>query len=443
MLTGENGLLNKAEDAVNKTEESNIKETISILINEWRIENALERTTLEDFLNKKVGTEIDSVEKSENNFIVKKDGYQITITADGELIEINLDEENWNILDDYTPELGKYLNGDTQGTGEFVLFRSIPVEPNTKYFFGNDLVYSDDMSYGCRFLNLRTSDKTLIKVLSYGNYEKYCIVPENCYFIDITFQVTDTDNYIDPCFFTANENFEELKPTTPVSTQKPTFIFTFDDGTDGDINIKELFDTYGFKCGFALLANSALESKKERYLGYESDGFEILSHSTDGMGMITEQEVSDIDTKLKVSKEILESSGFNINGFVTPSTWLRADALESVGKYYSFGFGHLDGNPSGKKYHTSLYSDIRQLDRVSLQSEAPDTLISYIDECINNNGIMILYGHSYPSNDYMTEENMNRYLAYLKEKSDNKEIYVLPPTEGIETYYGLKISSIV
>lgn len=154
--------------------------------------------------------------------------------------------------------------------------------------------------------------------------------------------------------------------------------------------------------------------------------------------MQTEQEVSEIEAKLKLSKETLENNGFTINGFVTPSTWLRADAIESVGKYYSFGLGHLDGNPTGKKYHTSSSSDIRQLDRVSLQSESPDLIMSYIDQCIANKGIMIFYGHSYPSNDYMTEENMNRYLTYLKEKSDNKEISVLPPTQGIKSYYGLK-----
>lgn len=142
---------------------------MSLILAEWRLKNVTEGTTLEDFLTEKVGTEIDSVKKRKDNFIVKKDEYQITITSNGELIENDendKNDENWNLLDDYTPELGKYLNGDTQGTGTFVLFRNIVVEPNTKYFFGNDLIYSSDVSYSCRFLNFRSSNGTLIAVQS-------------------------------------------------------------------------------------------------------------------------------------------------------------------------------------------------------------------------------------------------------------------------------------
>ena len=223
--------------------------------------------------------------------------------------------------------------------------------------------------------------------------------------------------------------------------RKPTFSFVFDDGTDGDVNTKALFDSYGFKCGFAILANSGLTNKKGRYLGYQNDGFEILSHSVDGVkmqdGTLT---VSEVEAKFKDSLDTLTSAGFNVTGWVTPSTWLNSIYFDALCKYYQYGFGHLDTAPSSNPFvHTFAGHDIRQLERESLQTNTVEQIISKIDANISGNGYMCFYGHSYPS-DNMTVENMNTILTYLKTKSDEGEIIVDIPRNAINNYYAMRHS---
>ena len=102
--------------------------------------------------------------------------------------------------------------------------------------------------------------------------------------------------------------------------RKPTISFIFDDGLPSTSDLVSLFDSYGWKCGFAILANSNLSNIKDNFLSYQSKGYEILSHSTDGVAMQDGSlAIDDVETKMKKSKEILINNGFNITGWVTPS----------------------------------------------------------------------------------------------------------------------------
>lgn len=225
--------------------------------------------------------------------------------------------------------------------------------------------------------------------------------------------------------------------------RKPTFSFIFDDGTSGDINAKALFDEYGFKCGFAIVANSNLSNIKDRYLEFQKDGFEILSHSVDGTQMQT-MDAETANKKMKDSLNILKSNGFDIKGFVTPSSWLNADCITPLKKYYEYGFGHLIGNPEGVFNHNFFGLDIRQLDRWSLQSKTIDQTMEKIQFNITNNAYMIFYGHSYPqTNDNMTVENMKTILDFLKEKVDSGEIIVDTPRNAINNYYFIRHSDLL
>ena len=225
--------------------------------------------------------------------------------------------------------------------------------------------------------------------------------------------------------------------------RKPTFSFIFDDGTSGDINAKALFDEYGFKCGFAIVANSNLSNIKDRYLEFQKDGFEILSHSVDGTQMQT-MDAETANKKMKDSLNILKSNGFDIKGFVTPSSWLNADCITPLKKYYEYGFGHLIGNPEGVFNHNFFGLDIRQLDRWSLQSKTIDQTMEKIQFNITNNAYMIFYGHSYPqTSDNMTVENMKTILDFLKEKVDSGEIIVDTPRNAINNYYFIRHSDLL
>lgn len=61
---------------------------------------------------------------------------------------------------------------------------------------------------------------------------------------------------------------------------KGVVTFIFDDGIVKDAKIVEIFDKYNLKCGFALIS-SLSEEEYKRYLGYQNNGYEILSHSID------------------------------------------------------------------------------------------------------------------------------------------------------------------
>lgn len=227
--------------------------------------------------------------------------------------------------------------------------------------------------------------------------------------------------------------------------RKPTFAFIFDDGTDGDVNVKALFDSYGFKCGFALLgAASYLSTRRERYLSYQDEGFEILSHSVTGDAFSSITDLTTAEQYLRESKTTLKSAGFDVRGWVTPSTTLLEAQMPLVEKYYQYGYGHLQNTAENPKYHSFIGKDIRQLERWGLEGNTVSDTLAKIDEAIAHNAYMVFYGHSYPSTtNNMTEENMATILTYLKTKSDNGEIMVGTPNETINNYYAFRHSDLL
>ena len=227
--------------------------------------------------------------------------------------------------------------------------------------------------------------------------------------------------------------------------RKPTISFIFDDGLPSTSDLVSLFDSYGWKCGFAILANSNLSNIKDNFLSYQSKGYEILSHSTDGVAMQDDSlTIDDVETKMKKSKEILINNGFNITGWVTPSTWLNNKYFDTLCKYYEYGFGHLDTNQV-VNHHTFWGNDIRQLERWSLQSKTLEQTKAEIDLTINECGYLCFYAHAYPStkNDNFTIENMKIIMDYIKKYIDNGKVQVLTPRCAINDYYTVRHSDLL
>ena len=88
MLTGENGLLNKATNAGEKTEMKNADEAMKLVATEWKIEKNTGKMTIDEFLTSKVPNELDAYEKiSDNEYELEKDGYVLVIDADGNILD--------------------------------------------------------------------------------------------------------------------------------------------------------------------------------------------------------------------------------------------------------------------------------------------------------------------------------------------------------------------
>lgn len=259
---------------------------------------------------------------------------------------------------------------------------------------------------------------------------------------DIKIPTKTSDLQNDSGFVTMSDSLQNIGIQ---HIRKPTISFIFDDGLPSTADLVALFDSYGWKCGFAILANSNLSNIKDNFLSYQSKGYEILSHSTDGVAMQDDSlTIDDVETKMKKSKEILINNGFNITGWVTPSTWLNNKYFDNLCKYYEYGFGHLDTNQV-VKHHVFWGNDIRQLERWSLQSKTLEQTKAEIDSTINECGYLCFYAHAYPStvNDNFTIENMKIIMDYIKKYVDNGKVQVLTPRCAINDYYTVRHSDLL
>src|SRR5690606_33228317 len=179
--------------------------------------------------------------------------------------------------------------------------------------------------------------------------------------------------------------------------RRPTFAFEFDDGLEpSGTNLVNKFNEYGFKCGFALPSN--VSGVFATFLEFQKQGFEILSHSTDGNVMNVFWDgtgtrptngltLEEAETKIRNSYITLKSAGFNINGWVTPSSILNVNFRPLVKKYYGLahvtGFGSnlttvVDPSNVNESYHT-FNDELRTMKRVSLEASTVENILLCID----------------------------------------------------------------
>ena len=260
---------------------------------------------------------------------------------------------------------------------------------------------------------------------------------------DVKIPTKTSDLLNDSGFITIADSLQNINIQ---SIRKPTISFIFDDGLPSTSDLVKLFDSYGWKCGFAILANANLPNIKDNFLSYQLKGYEILSHSTDGIAMQDGSlTVEDVETKMKTSKEILVNNGFNITGWVTPSSWLNNKYFDTLCKYYEYGFGHLDTNQEGNYSHTFWGNDVRQLDRWSLQSKTLEQTKAEIDATVVECKYLCFYAHAYPStrSDNFTVENMKAVMDYIKKYVDDGRVQVLIPRDAINDYYAARHSDLL
>lgn len=393
----------------------------------------------------------------------------------------------WNLAEDGELILAKMCNSGSQVVGQTISLADfyngytvkVPVEQGIVYFCNEEYAnnYGADGyngQYCARFACFADENDKFIEGYSYPySYasENYA-VPANAKYLYVTFvtlnQATAAMDTLGWYWITqkqANEHINQIdladsvltkkvvvKNTQDIETlqdvqelRKPTFVFIFDDGNSTDIALKTLFDNYGYKCGFALVASVADEVRlKARYLPFQEDGFEVLAHSVNGTAFSTITDLTTAESYMSDALSRLTSWGFNVKGWVTPSTWLLEAQMPILKKYYQYGFGHLTGSAEGVAYHTLAGKDIRQLDRWSLESKTVQQTKDAIDDCVANDGFMIFYAHTYPNNDSnFTVSNMATILNYLKAMSDNDTIRVLPPREAINYYYRYRWADLV
>lgn len=351
----------------------------------------------------------DRVDKVINN--------NITVTSSGK----------WNLIEE--AEIGNAYwfaankNGENYQGGGFYTFYNIPVTGGTTYYLGP----SFEGKY-TRFINWSTqkyilNDQGMLQMTpeeisaitrsaqTTSTTEahkaplgaKYCsatfyvgydpaITKETCYFTAIEDPDKREDGLPSYQFNTSgvpqatldqiNQNTENINilleenkkaPSFQVNTivqktRQPIVNFQFDDGVAGDVICKQIFDDFGYKCDFAITSKVSGEVL-DRYLDFQKQGFHILSHSVDGSGMGTITDESDKQTKINKMLQSyidLKAKGFDIQGWVTPSSSLNTELYPYLAKIYDYGFGT---GQSSSVYHVfGQEKYIAHMSRIGIES---------------------------------------------------------------------------
>ena len=213
-----------------------------------------------------------------------------------------------------------------------------------------------------------------------------------------------------------------------------TICFQFDDGCEEDEIIVQEFDKYDLKCGFALLSEMDTQ-KTDKYLSWQKQGYEILAHSTDGYPMQDDTyKKYVIRHKMKKSKRILISKGFDIQGWVTPSSQLKEEFKSLVPSYYEYAYTNYYGPYKQDKRPYNLLEDGEyELYRMDLYGSV-DTNIKAIEQTIENNGLITFYFHSRDLNQEL-RESIDNTLSYVRDAVNDGRCVCLPPNSAYNYYF--------
>ena len=350
-------------------------------------------------------------------------------------------QNSWNAISTGTTLENTFIRTDgTQVTStSFYTVKDIDVTEGQVWYAFNAYLG------GSRFVTFYDSNGT---ALSGYEYIKSWVIPSNAVKMSVTFNYTNgvksSRDYITYQLFEIIDEIQNHdKKYGNREARIATINFQFDDGNVNDANIFNIFNNNGIPCGFALISNISTARVPE-YLMYQSNGFEILSHSTDGAGMSSASlDPSDVETKLKNSKKTLQGYGFNVRGWVTPYSEMNTAFIPLMAKYYDYGttvyMGEYAG--TGTPYQTKT-AETTKMFRISLQSTTLANQKKAVDEAIENNGFLTFYGHSadLDGSDNETTANLNSLLSYINSKKNDLQCVVLKPSDAIDYYFHVRHS---
>lgn len=227
---------------------------------------------------------------------------------------------------------------------------------------------------------------------------------------DITIVLTNEVNRINNKIENVNEQLDNMK-------NKPIISFIFDDGFVEDDKTYKLFKSKNMVCNFALVKDWTKALNKnyvDNYRKYQDEGFGILSHSSTHADLRNEG-VSLYTAEYEIKKSLeLRKYNFKISGFVAPYSKIHEDYMGYIEQNYDFAFTTYRGVLSGdKKGHYSKKEDVHRLWRISIESNSLEDLKTCIDNCISENGFLVLYGHQLDITTGLTTEKLTALLEYV------------------------------
>lgn len=212
----------------------------------------------------------------------------------------------------------------------------------------------------------------------------------------------------------------------------PVIAFCFDDGNPNDASVATLFKSRNAKCSFALMYERV--DRFLPYLGYQHDGMSIVGHAGDifdtGHGWTPET----AGARFELIKTTLEGAGFTINGFIAPNSVMDSSFVPECEKVFAYCFAGSSANTRQTNPCT--------LARYSMQSNTVANTKAYIDDCIANDKICVLYGHTENfgttySGEVWDINKVDTLLQYAITKRDARLAYLDNLDNCVKYFFGL------
>ena len=215
------------------------------------------------------------------------------------------------------------------------------------------------------------------------------------------------------------------------TNRRPLISFTSDDGSGADITVMgPILKRYNVPATVSLITDTITNIDEYKNL-QDNYGWEIASHSTDST-LLSTIPIADCEEKLKESKRILESYGFNIKSFVYPTGSANANVKRVAKKYYEAAYNYDD------RVNTENFIDSFSIHRVPLGSfytNPSHNTLEYYKECVDkaydNNGWCVFCLHPYKE-DF--DEIQQGYLEQLIQYIISKNIEMVTLSDGYRIF---------
>lgn len=324
-------------------------------------------------------------------------------------------------------------------------------------------------------------------------------VPQNAETMNVTFYYQDGETYKKPATYWANTEAELItfdsvndkvyatdivnkddiaSRTDFICARRPIITFTLDGNYPRTQAIIDIANNHGVKIGIAPKWNSSFyyqEGNEQSYyspskfLEWQADGHEILSHLGYNMPETTSYTDEQCIGFIKGSYHMLKARGFNLKGAIGSSGQVAERLIPYIQRWYSYACTVNNHSEQLGLRGDLLFatSEPYHLWRYSMQSSTLDGMKQAVNDAITNNGLVIFYGHAQSASgispkifedydtygddpntagsttnlsgtDHFTEDNFDALLTYIDSKVADGACVVKTPFNAVNDYYRLR-----
>jgi peptidoglycan/xylan/chitin deacetylase (PgdA/CDA1 family) len=193
--------------------------------------------------------------------------------------------------------------------------------------------------------------------------------------------------------------------------------FSFDDGLHCFRKISQIFDLYGFKATFFVIANTLqVDSIKDM----STRGHEIANHSY-SHPLFEVMDSIGLDYQIRKGQEILENAlGIKCVTFGEPGNFKSQLCAEITFKYHLFD------------RHYSEYPEVNRIE-LDLQQDNMDSFIPFINNAISSGLILQVVSHGIDGEGYrpLTGDLIAQELNSVKSLAESGDVWVTTVKEGL------------